>query len=417
MTSWSFETQAIHGGFDQDLETGATNMPIVQSVSFAHQDPQELSDIFNGKKFGYSYSRISNPTVSYFENHITVLEKGLASVAVASGMGAISTVFTALLKPGDHAVVSESLFGGTYYLLKELEQSHGLSFSFVNFSDLQAIQTAILPNTKFLYAETIGNPKLDVPDFQAISQIAKANRIPLIADSTTVTSYLFEAKKFGVDILVQSVTKWTGGHGNAIGGMITDLGTYSWKESLSPLINDLFQKVGHLAFIVRCKKLRSNLGLPLSPFNAFLLNQGMDTLSLRMHKQCENAEKISHHFLNHPKVAYVNYPGLAHHPQHTLCKMQYKHQFGGLLTLRLGSKEACFQFIKALKLVKNLANLGDTKSLIIHPDSTIYRDLTREEKDNAGAYHDLLRVSVGIEHADDIIQDFEKALSTIKEAI
>jgi len=417
MNDWSFETASIHAGFGQDPETGATSVPIVQSVSFAHQDPQELSDIFNGRKFGFSYSRIANPTVVYFENHITALEKGLASVAVASGMGAISTLFIALMKAGDHAVVSESLFGGTYYLLKELEDSHGFSFSYVNISDLSEVESSIKSHTRLIYAEAIGNPKLDIPDFSALSLIAKKNGIPLVADTTTVTAALFNAKNFGVDVVVQSVTKWVGGHGNAIGGMITDLGTYSWQKSSSDLIQKMVKKVGDLAFVVRCKKLRSNLGLPLSPFNSFLLNQGLDTLSLRMKKQCENAQQLAVFFSNHPKVHFTHYPGLTHHVQHGLCHRQYQGYYGGLLTIRLGSQEACFTLIKQLRLVKNLANLGDTKSLIIHPDSTIYRDLTREEKDRAGAYHDLLRISVGIESVQDLIQDFQSALGRIQEGV
>ena len=410
MNNWRFQTKAIHSGFDQDPATGATALPIFQTASFAHADAQDLSDIFNGRKFGYSYSRIANPTVTAFENHITALENGLASVALASGMGAIASTLLALLSAGDEIVASKSIFGGTYYLLKEFEETHQVKVHFVQPQEIEEFRKAVTEKTRLIFCETIGNPKLDVPDIQALAAIANEANIPLVVDSTTTTPYLFKAKDFGVSVVLHSATKWMSGSGSTIGGVVVDLGNFKWQTCKSPSVLAMSKKMGDLGFIARCKKIRSNFGAPLSPLSAFLLNLGLDTLVLRMDKQCENALAFSKYFSGHSKIKELSYPGLPNNPFHDMASKQFL-KFGGLLTLRLGSKEACFDFINKLKLIKNLANLGDAKTLIIHPDSTIYRDLSREEKDSAGAYEDLLRLSLGLEDIADLIDDVEGALS------
>ena len=410
---WQFETKLIHGGYQGDPQTGATVVPIYQTTSFAHDQAKTLSDIFNNRQFGYTYSRIANPTVDALESHINHIENGFAAAALASGMGATSIAIQSLIKSGDHIVVSTSLFGGTHYLLKEFSESHGVEISYVEADETKAYKAAIKDNTKLIFAEIIGNPKLDIPDIEAISTIAKEARIPFILDGTSSTPYLLNAKKWGVSIVVHSITKWLAGHGNTIGGIIVDLGNYNWKLTKSEAVKTMYDKLGEMAYIGRCKKLRSNLGCPLSPLSAFLLETGIDTLALRMQKQCDNALQLATFLSKQSQVIEVNYPGLKGNKYHSIAKTLFENRYGGLLTIKLASKEACYACIDALKVVKNLANLGDTKTLVIHPESTIYRDMPKNEKDAAGAYENLIRISTGIEASVDIIADFKQALEAI----
>jgi len=409
-STWSFETKLIHGGYEGDPVTGATVAPIYQSTAFAHDTAQELSDIFNNRKFGYTYSRIANPTVTAFETHVNTLENGRGAAGVASGMAATSVALQCLVKSGDEILAGNSLFGGTYYMLQEFAAVFGVNVVFVEATDVNAYKNAITDKTRVIFCETIGNPKLDVPDIAAIATIAKEKNIPMVVDSTTASPYLADLKALGVSVTVQSATKWLGGQGTTLGGVIVDLGTYDWKNSVSPLVLDMAKKMGDLAFLARCKKLRSNMGATLSPISAFMLSSGIQTLALRMGKQCENALAVATYLSKHPLVKEVRYPGLPTDPFYAVSKKQFKNGFGGLLTFKLADKAACFKCIDNLKLIKNLANLGDNKSLIVHPDTTIYRDLSREEKDAAGAYENLIRISVGIESAADIISDLENAL-------
>lgn len=410
-SAWSFETKLIHGGYEGDPQTGATVAPIYQSTAFAHDTAQELSDIFNNRKFGYTYSRIANPTVSAFESLVNTLENGRGAAAVASGMAATSVALQCLVKHGDEILAGNSLFGGTYYMLQEFSAVFGVKVVLVEATDINAYKNAITDKTKVIFCETIGNPKLDVPDIAAISALAKTHHIPLVVDSTTASPYLIDLKELGASVSVQSATKWLGGQGTTLGGVIVDLGNYDWKTSLSPLVADTAKKMGDLGYLARCKKLRSNMGATLSPINAFMLSSGVQTLALRFQRQCENAMKVATYLSQHPKVTEVRYPGLKTDPFYTVAKHQFKNGFGGLLTFKLATKDACFKCVDGLKMVKNLANLGDNKTLIVHPDTTIYRDLTREEKDAAGAYENLLRISVGIESVEDIIADLEQALA------
>lgn len=411
--NWHLNTKVVHGAFSRDPETGATVPPIYQTASFSQPTGEGLSDIFHGREYGYIYSRIANPTVAAFEQHCSTIENGLGAVAVASGMAAITIAIQALASTGDHIVAAKSLFGGTYYALQELVAARGMTVTYVDTTDIDAYKNAITPQTKLIYCEGLGNPKLDMPDFKRLSDVAKAANIPLVVDSTTSTPVLFQAKTWGVDIVVHSATKWMSGSGTTIGGVIIDLGTFKWRATQSSIVHTLAEKFGPLAFLTRCKKLRSNLGCSLSPQSAFAFVIGMETLSLRVEKQCENALALAQFFEKHPHVTHVGYPGLPGHEAHALAKTQLNGGFGGLITIRLGSQERCFTCIRHLKMVKNLANLGDAKTLVIHPASTIYRDLTPQEREEAGTYDDLLRISVGIEHIQDIIQDFTEGLEAL----
>lgn len=405
----NFQTRLVHG-YDGDPQTGATAVPIYQTTSFAHDTAQEISDIFNNRKAGYTYSRIANPTVVALENNVACLENGLGSVAVSTGMAASAIAIQALVKSGDNIVTGNSLFGGTYYMMQEFVSEHGITVTFVESTDVAAYEAAITDKTKLLFCETIGNPKVDVPNIKAIADVAKRHDIPFLVDSTTATPYLINLKELGVSVSILSATKWLGGQGTTVGGIITDLGNVKWGESKSEKIVEVSKKMGGFAYIARCKKLRSNMGAALGPMDAFMLMSGIETLALRFERQCQNALQVAEYLESHPDVVSVNYPGLVSHPQHEVAKAQFKGGFGGIMCFQLTSKEACFNFIDRLKLIKNLANLGDNKTLAIHPDSTIYRDLTREEKDAAGAFENLIRISVGIEFSGDIIADIEQAI-------
>lgn len=404
-----FDTRIVHS-YKGDKETGATSPPIYQTTAFAHETAEEISDIFNNRKGGYTYSRIANPTVVSFENSVSTIENGVGSVAVSTGMAAIAIAIQALIKAGEEMVVGKSLFGGTYYLFKEFESQHDIKVRFVDPTNIKEITAAVSKKTRLIFCETIGNPKIDVPDIAAIASLAKKHNIPFLVDSTTATPYMINLKKCGVSVSIMAATKWLGGQGTTLGGVITDLGNYQWTQSPSKKISELSKKSGNFSFLMRCKKLRSNMGSSMSPLDAFMLMSGMETLALRFEKQTNNALKIATFLDSHPKVSSVIYPGLSSHPQHSIAAQQFQHGFGSILCFTLEDKKACFSFINALSLIKNLANLGDNKTLAIHPDSTIYRDLSREEKDAAGAKETTIRLSIGIENPKDLIQDIQQAL-------
>lgn len=409
-----FETKAVHIGVDQKERFGATSIPIYETASYAYNTAEDLEEVFSGKKFGYIYSRIANPTVTAFEQKICSLENGIGSLAVASGMAAISTVIFALTEQGDEIISSKSLFGGTYQFFNEVLKKYGVNIIFLDLTDIETLKKNISLKTKLVFVETIGNPRLDVPDIENIANVTKEYNVPLIVDCTLTPPCIFEAKNFGANITVHSSTKYITGSGIAIGGVLTDLGNYDWGNSKSLRIKELHKKAGQFAFLYAARKqIVQNIGSCLSPFNAFLHNLGLETLYLRMEKHCSNAQMLSEFLLNEKKVKEVNYPGLEMNSFHTVAKKQFNEKFGGLLTFKLNSKEECFKFINNLKLTKNLANLGDAKTLIIHPASTIYHDCSKEEKLAAGVTDDLLRVSVGIENIKDIINDFKEAFEKL----
>jgi O-acetylhomoserine (thiol)-lyase len=409
-----FETKAIHGACEPDPVTGATTYPIYQTASFEYESAQEHSDVFHGRKFGHQYSRVTNPTVTSFESRINLLSNGLGTICTSSGMSAISTALMALTGAGDHIITAKTLFGGTHYLFRHVLENFGVEFSIVASTDISAYENAVRPNTKAIFLETIGNPKLDVPNLKAISDIAKKHNIPLIVDCTTVTPYLLDAKTIGIDIIVLSTTKYLCGSGTTVGGSITDLGNYDWRNAKSDKIKELTKKLGEMAFLGRARRqIQSNTGSIMAPMNAFIASLGLDTLSLRMEKHCQNALELAQFFANHPKVKAVAYPGLPTHPDHAIAKAQFGNRFGGLITIRVGSKDNAYHVIDETKLARTLVNIGDTKTLVAHPQSTIYRDFTLDDAGELGAHEDAIRISVGLEHIDDLKADFDQALQGI----
>lgn len=412
--NWNFETKAIHSGFDSDTATGATSVPIYQTASYEHDSAQELSDIFHGRKFGYQYSRIANPTVTAFESRINALENGLGTIGVASGMAAVTSAILSVAEANSEIISAKSLFGGTYYLFRHVFETYGVAVRYVPSTDVNAYEQAITNKTRAIFLETIGNPKLDVPNIKAIADVAKRYNIPLMADCTTVTSYLFDAKAHGVDVILLSTTKYLCGSGTTIGGAIVDTGNFNWKQSRSRKINELANVFGQMAFLARTRRqIVSNTGAILSPMNAFIAMLGFDTLALRMEKHCANALALAEFFTAHPKVKVAGYPGLKSNPDQAVAKEQFGGRYGALVTVRLGSKEAAFKFIDNVKIAKRLVNIGDTKTLVIHPASTIYRDFSPEEAAEAGVFPDLVRISVGLENIDDLKADFDQALGGI----
>lgn len=412
MKEWDFETKAIHTGVHPELHLGATSVPIYQTSSFAYDTAESMEDVFSNKSFGYIYSRISNPTVNALEERINALESGAGAVAAASGMAAISAVVFSLAESGDEIIASESLFGGTLLLFNSVLNRLGINTRYINPNTPDAIADKISKKTKLIFIETIGNPRLDVPDLKKIAGISTQYNIPLVIDGTLTTPYMLKAGDYGAAVVIHSATKFISGYGSGIGGLIVDTGKYDWAGSDSNVLREAAGKYGSKnAFLyILHKQIIQNTGSCLAPFNAFLQLQGLETLSLRMEKHCSNALKLAEFFKKQPEVASVNYPGLKSSKYFTIAEKQFKDKFGSLLTIRLGSKERCYRFVNRLKLVKNLANLGDAKTLIIHPASTIYHDCTEEEMLNAGVYQDMLRISVGIENIQDIISDFILAL-------
>ncbi len=396
-----FETKAIHGGAGPDA-TGATRTPIYQTAAFTHATAEDLEDTFKGRKFGYFYSRVANPTVADLEARLNQLEDGRGAVAVATGMAANAAAIFALAKSGDNIVASKSLFGSTTQLLNGVVKNSGIEVRFVDATDILAYKAAIDTKTRLVFLETIGNPSMEVPDMTALSAVTRAAGVPLVVDSTFTTPYLFQAKAFGVDVVIHSTTKYLCGGGTALGGVVIDTGTFHWKL-------DLTEKFGDMAFLATLRKLRTTMGFSQSPQNAFYSELGLETLALRMERHCANALNLSK-FLK-TKASSVSYPGLPDHPNHDVAARQFNDHFGGMLTFRVGSKEAAFKVINRLKIAKNQANLGDAKTLVLHPRSTIYRDFTQKEAEESGVFDDLIRVSVGLEHIEDLKADFGGALS------
>ena len=412
-SEWRFQTKAIHNGFKKDPVTGATTTPIYQTSSYEYESIQDLSDVFYGRQFGYQYSRVTNPSITDFENRVTALHNDArGSVGVSSGMAAITTALSAICSAGDELVLAKSLFGGTYYLMQQFFENFGVTCHFVDTVDCDAYEKVMSSKTAAIFLETIGNPRLDVPHIKAISQIAKSYNVPLIVDSTVTTPYLFDGKAYGVDVLVYSVTKYLCGNGTTVSGAITDTGNFDWRNARSVPIKEAATKFGQLAFLGRTRRqICAYTGCILSPFNAFVSCLGFDTLSLRMDRHCDNADQLAKFLSTHPRVQSVHYPGLENNPGFEIAKDQFSNKFGGLVTLRVGSKEKAYQVIDRTQIARTLVNIGDTKTLIVHPQSTIYRNFTESECVEAGVFPDLIRVSVGLEDIRDLIADFDQALS------
>ncbi len=429
MSQLHFETLQLHAGQEVDPTTLSRAVPIYQTSSYLFKDAEHASNLFGLKEFGNIYTRIQNPTTDVFEKRMAALEGGVAALAVSSGQAAQFIALSNILETGDNFVSTSYLYGGSYNQFKVQFKRLGIQVKFVQSNDPADFEAAIDDKTKALYVETIGNPKFNIPDFEKLAEVAQRNGIPLIVDNTFGGGgYLFRPIEHGANIVVESATKWIGGHGTSIGGVIVDGGNFNWGNGKFPMFTepsegyhgmkfwDVFgagSAFGNIAFIIRARVegLR-DYGPALSPFNAFLLIQGLETLSLRMERHVTNAMEMAQWLENHPQVEYVNYPGLKSSPYHEAAKKYLKKGFGGMLTFKINGDADLF--INNLKLVSHLANVGDAKTLIIHPASTTHEQLTFEEQKAAGVERGLLRVSVGIEHIDDIKADFIQAFEKLK---
>ncbi|MBJ6799055.1 O-acetylhomoserine aminocarboxypropyltransferase/cysteine synthase family protein [Geomonas propionica] len=408
-----FDTKLIHGGTAPG-PFGATKTPVVQSSAFAYQTAEELEDIFKGRAVGQVYTRIGNPTLEGLEKRLAVIEDGIAAVITSSGMSAITTAVMAVVRNGDEILSSSSLFGGTYSLFHDTLDNYGIKTCFFDPTDLAALEAGISESTRLIFVETIGNPKMDVPDIAAFSAIAKKHGIPLMVDATVSTPYLARMRDLGADIIIHSTSKYINGTANSIGGAIIDAGNFDWRSDKFPHFEQFHRKYRNFAFTARVRKLiHKDFGACAAPLNAFLSGEGLETLALRMERHCSNALVLARFLKEHPKVAWVNYPGLSDSPFHEVAGRQFGGRFGGLLTFGLADKPAAFRLINALRLAKNLANIGDTKTLVIHPASTICADYTLEVKALMGVSEELVRVSVGIEDPADIVEDFRAALEGV----
>jgi len=405
-----FDSLLVHGGLEAG-PAGATAVPIVQSSSFAYQSAEDLEDVFRGRAAGQVYTRLGNPTTEALERRLAILEGGGAAIATASGMAAITTAVLTILRAGDEILSSSSLFGGTFSLFRDTLSNYGITARFVDPLDLDGFRSAINERTRLLFVETIGNPKLDVPDVPALARIAHEAGIPIMVDSTVSTPYLASGAELEADILAYSTSKYINGTGTTIGGAIIDRGVFDWNSPKFPHFEQFHKKYRAFAFTARARKLvHKDLGACASPFNSYLLTEGIQTLALRMERHCSNALALARFLKQHPRVAWVNYPGLEDSPQHAVAARLYGGRYGGLLTFGTGDKASAFKAINGLKLAKNLANIGDAKTLVIHPASTICADYNAEEKTLLGVTEDLIRVSVGIEDCRDIVEDFKQAL-------
>ena len=417
-----FDSIALHGGQKPDPTTGARAVPIYQTTSFVFKDTAHAANLFALKEFGNIYTRIMNPTWDVLEQRVAALEGGVGALATASGQAAEALAILNIASSGDQIVSSESLYGGTYNLFHYTLSKMGIETAFVDPGKPENFKRAITSKTRLVYAETLGNPKNDMLDIEAVAKIAHDAGVPLILDNTVTTPYLCRPFEWGADIIVHSLTKFLGGHGNSIGGIIVDSGKFNWANGKFPQLvepdpsyHDLkfVETFGNLAYILKVRvQLLRDLGPALSPFNAFLVLQGVETLSLRVERHCANALKVAQFLETHPAVTWVNYPGLESHPTHKLAKKYLQHGFGAILGFGIkGGMQAGIKFINALTLLSHLANLGDAKSLVIHPASTTHQQLTPAEQVATGVTEDYVRLSVGIETVEDIIADIDQALA------
>jgi O-acetylhomoserine (thiol)-lyase len=427
MSGKRFDTLAIHAGQESpDSATGARAVPIYQTTSYVFKSTEHAANLFALREFGNIYTRLMNPTNDVFEKRVAALEGGVGALAVSSGQAAQTLALLAITQVGDEIVAANNLYGGTYQQLHYTFPKLGRTTKFVESSKPEEFKKAITPKTRAIYAETIGNPKLDIPDFEAIAKIAHEAGIPLVVDNT-VGIGLVKPIDYGADILTLSATKYIGGHGTSLGGVIVDSGKFNWGNGKFPEFTEPdpsyhglkywdvfgnFPGMGNIAFIIKVRvQLLRDLGPALSPFNAFLLLQGLETLPLRVRKHSENALAIAQFLKKHPKISWVNYPGLPEHPSHGLAKKYLKNGFGPIVGFGIkGGMEAGKKFINSVKLLSHLANIGDVKSLVIHPASTTHQQLTPAEQKTTGVTEDYIRLAVGIEDVQDIIEDIEQAL-------
>lgn len=433
MSNYRFETLQLHAGQQIDPTTKSRAVPIYQTTSYAFNNSEQAANLFGLREFGNIYTRIMNPTTDVFEQRIAALEGGVAALATASGQAAQFLALNNILQAGDNFITTSYLYGGTYNQFKVAFKRLGIDVRFADSDDAESFVKYIDKNTKAFYLETIGNPRLNIPDFEKFAALAKEYDLPLIVDNTFGTAgYLFRPIEHGANVVVQSATKWVGGHGTTIGGVIVDGGNYNWGNGKFPQFTepsegyhglkfwDVFGEgnplgLPNIAFAIRARVegLR-DFGPSQAPFNSFLLLQGLETLSLRVQRHVDNALALAQWLEQHPLVEFVEYPGLKSSPYHTLAKKYLSNGFGGILNFGVkGTKENASKFIDSLKLASHLANVGDAKTLVIHPASTTHEQLSPEEQLAAGVRPNQVRISVGIEHIDDIKADFEQAFSNV----
>ncbi|MGA9407079.1 MAG: O-acetylhomoserine aminocarboxypropyltransferase/cysteine synthase [Bacteroidota bacterium] len=433
---YRFETLQLHAGQVPDPTTKARAVPIYQTTSYNFNDAGHAAALFGLQEFGNIYTRIMNPTTAVFEERIAALEGGVAALATSSGQAAQFLAITTIAQAGENIISTSNLYGGTYNQFKVTFPRLGINVKFVEGDKPEDFRKLIDNKTKAIYVETIGNPRLNIPDFEAIAKVAHENNIPLVVDNTFgAGGYLAQPFKYGADIIVHSATKWIGGHGTSIGGVIVDSGKFNWGNGKFPIFTepspgyhglkfwDVFGSggpFGNIAFIIRARVegLR-DIGPALSPFNSFLFLQGLETLSLRVERHNENALKVAQWLERHPQVEWVSYPGLPNHPYHANAKKYLRAGlFGSIVVFGIkGGIEAGKAFINNVKLSSLLANVGDAKTLVIHPASTTHQQLSEKEQRDSGVTPELIRISVGIEHIDDILEDFDEALRSVKTAV
>lgn len=404
----NFNTALLHQSFDGEKSTGSTLAPIFQSSAFAHESAEKLEAVFNNKAPGFAYTRISNPTVDSFEKRIAALEKGIGAVACSSGMAAVTMSLLNILESGDEVIAGSALFGGTIDLFGDLE-AFGIKTVFTDEVTAESVERLATDRTKAVFTELIGNPKLNVTDIKAVSEAAHKRGIPLIIDSTTATPYLINPFEFGADIVIHSSSKYINGSGNSISGVIIDSGSFKWDPKRYKGFEE-YKKFGKFAYLAKLRNgIWRNAGACLAPMNAYLNSIGLETLGLRMERLCFNAKKLAEFFEADGRVT-VNYPALESNPYHELTEKQLGGMGGAIITIRAGSKEKAFKLINSLKYACIATNIGDVRTLVIHPASTIYTHSTLEQQVNAGVYDDTIRISVGIEDIDDLIADFRQAI-------
>jgi len=421
-----FNSIVLHGGHTPDAETHSRAVPIYQTTSYTFEDTGHAARLFGLEEFGNIYTRIMNPTTDVLEKRVAMLEGGVAGLAFASGMGAITAACVTIASKGDHIVASSNLYGGTYTLFSHtLPRTFGIDVTLVDSDDPAAFAAATNERTKLYFTETIGNPSLTTPDFRALADTAHANGVPLVVDNTVATPWLCRPFEHGVDISVHSLTKYLGGHGNSIGGLIVDSGNFDWAGSgrfdcltePDPSYHGMryVETFGALAYILKARvHILRDLGACISPMNAFLILQGIETLPLRMARHCENALTIARWLVEHPAVTWVTYPGLDAHPTHALAAKYLDGGFGAVLGFGVkGGLEAGKKFINSMELISHLANIGDSRTLGIHPASTTHQQLSDEEQLAAGVTPDFIRLCVGIEDVQDIIEDLDQALAQV----
>lgn len=416
-TSYHFHTQVVHAAQSPESWQGATLPPIFQTAAHQHPTAENLSQTFAGKKDDHIYMRLTNPTNRTLEEKISALEGGEGAIVMSSGMAAVANTCMALLRAGDEFVAGNSLFMSTYILFAKVFKKYGIEANIVESTDMTAIEKAINSKTRFIYLETIGNPKMDIPDLVRASEIAHKHGLPLLVDNTLPTPYLCRPLELGVDVVIHSTTKYLSGHGAATGGVVIEKGEFPWPEERFPDFQPFIDRKGPLAFIDKIwREHHINFGTTQAPLHSYLTMIGLDTLALRMERHVANALEVARYLRNRSEVSWVNYPGLEDHPSHGIAEKLFNGKgFGGMLTFGLSDQENCFKFIDNLKLIYHLANLGDCKTLAIHPYSSQYLSFDEPTRKSLSITPDMIRLSVGIEAVEDICEDIGQSLDRISE--